>query len=214
MSEEGGPGRVLVARHGETDWNREGRTQGWARTPLNDRGHRQAAALGEYLATAYDIDHVVASDLRRTRETAAHLANAGLPSASFDAAWRERSFGDLQGMLGEHLFERHPEFDVTHGTADALEAEPPGGEALVDVHDRVVGAWNGLQDLDADTVLVVAHGGPLHVLHGYVAGEDLRTAYRNHSHDNCALSEFRLTGEGVEVVCKNERGWALPGEDR
>jgi len=213
-----GPEKILVVRHGETDWNCESRIQGWAPTPLNDRGHRQATALGEVLAESYDVDEVVASDLRRTRETAARIAEAGLPTATFDDAWRERSFGHLQGMLGTDLFEQYPEFDVTNGSADALQAEPPGGEALVDVYRRVIDGWNALRDLDADTVLVVSHGGPLHLLHGHVAGEDLRTAYRNHSHDNCALSEFRLdgAGDGIEVVCKNECRWTLddgPGTD-
>lgn len=206
-----GPDRVLAVRHGETRWNREGRVQGWAPASLNERGRREARALGAHLAERYDVDYVVASDLRRTRETAALLAEAGLPAATFERGWRERNFGVYQGFQAGLLFERHPEFDAKSDVV-ALEARPEGGESLVDLHERVVDAWADLVTADAETALLVTHGGPLHVIHGHVAGEDLLTAFTDHSHDNCGLTEFRL-GDTVDVVCKNAREWSLARTD-
>ncbi|PSP97202.1 hypothetical protein BRC89_12390 [Halobacteriales archaeon QS_4_70_19] len=73
---------VLLLRHGETTWNRQGRIQGWAPTPLTERGHEQARRAGTAIADTYDVDRVVASDLRRTRETTAEALSAGLRRCS------------------------------------------------------------------------------------------------------------------------------------
>ncbi|HWX09771.1 MAG TPA: histidine phosphatase family protein, partial [Gaiellaceae bacterium] len=84
---------LLLVRHGETDWNAEGRLQGHTDRPLNEHGRRQAHALAERLA-GDDIAAVYASDLARARETAEILgAKLGLP-VSRDAGLRERDWGN------------------------------------------------------------------------------------------------------------------------
>lgn len=208
------PSTVVVARHGRTAWNAERRFQGWAAVGLDDQGRRQARALGRHLAGAYEFDRVVASDLRRTRETTALIREAGIdPEPDFESTWRERGLGIYQGMTYEDVYGRHPEFDPSNGLL-GIESRPQGGESLLDLYERVRDAWTELCDeLDGETVLLVTHGGPLHVLHGLVAGEDLLSAYLNHSHTNCAISEFRVDGEAVAVHCKNETAWELPTGD-
>ena len=61
---------IVALRHGRTAWNHEGRMQGWAPVPLDERGREQATAAGAWLADEYAFDAVYASDLQRTRETA------------------------------------------------------------------------------------------------------------------------------------------------
>lgn len=205
---------VVVVRHGETDWNATGRFQGWAAVGLNERGQRQARLLGKSLAAGYDFDRVVASDLRRTRETTERLREAGVgPEPAYRATWRERDLGIYQGLTDEALHGDHPEFDPASG-AFAPATRPENGESYRDLSRRVRDGWTALREtLAGETVLLVTHGGPLHVLHGTVAGEDLATAFGNHSHANCARSVFRV-GEGdVSVACKNERTWAGPADD-
>ena len=90
-------GRVLLVRHGQTTWNRAGRVQGWAPTPLTERGRAQAEALADHLATEGDLDLLRASDLRRALETAEYVARATGLEARAESAWRERDFGCLQG---------------------------------------------------------------------------------------------------------------------
>ena len=124
------PERILLVRHGETDWNREGRLQGWGPTPLNDRGREQARRVGEALATEYDIDRIVASDSFRTRETTEHIRDAGIePEPTFDPAWRERGLGVYQGFTRAELNDRFPAFAMDAG-ALSLQEEPEGGETV------------------------------------------------------------------------------------
>jgi probable phosphoglycerate mutase len=199
---------VLLLRHGETTWNREGRMQGWAPTPLTDRGHEQARRAGAAIADAYAVDRVVASDLRRTRETTAAALSAGLaptdPEPAFNRRWRERSFGDLQGLTVEEVFGGHPEYSLLHSGVAGARATPPGGESLLDARERVIAGWDALVDDAApdETVLVVTHGGPLFLLLAHVRGQDFETAMDEGWPENTALAELRIdrTDDGVAVT--------------
>jgi probable phosphoglycerate mutase len=194
-------GTVVLVRHGETEWNRAERIQGWAPVSLNDRGHRQANAAGRFLAGEFEVDRLVASDLRRTRETARSVRRAlGLDhdGVTFDSDWRERGFGVFQGLLYDQVYGQHPEFTVSEVGAAALEHTPDGGESVLGARDRVVSAWDGLcSDLDGETVVVVTHGGPIHVVRALVAGRDLVAELTGQHSINGALYEFRVDGDGA-----------------
>jgi probable phosphoglycerate mutase len=191
---------VVLVRHGETDWNRENRMQGWAPSTLTDRGREQARTLGGHLSGTYDFDRLVASDLRRTRETTALLREHGVaPDPTFDRAWRERDFGVYQGLTKAEIFERYPEFAVTSGVP-AVREVPENGESLLAARERVLAGWERLlDDADGETVLVVTHGGPIYLLLGHVRGQDIITAVTDHSQHNCAINELRVDGNTGEV---------------
>jgi probable phosphoglycerate mutase len=202
---------VVVVRHGETEWNREGRIQGWAASPLNDRGRRQARAAGRHLADSYDLDRIVASDLRRTRETTAQLRSAGsFPEPEFTKGWRERSFGAFQGLSYEQVFGEFPEHRASVGMV-GLENTPRGGESLLAARERVLLAWEDLLERAGpdEAVLVVTHGGPIYVLLAHLRGMDLSTALTDFSQSNCAVNELEhdhWTGE-TEILRENETGY-------
>jgi probable phosphoglycerate mutase len=203
--------RVLVVRHGETDWNLHGRMQGWAPVPLNATGRDQADRVGRFLARECDVDRLVASDLQRTRETADRIAEHADVSAEHDPAWRERHLGVYQGLPHDDVVERFPEFAIGETGFDAADRVPESGESLLDVRERVVGAWEALLDdgpAEWETALIVTHGGPIHLLLGHVKGMDARTALREHAQSNCAVNELRLDGDAVEVVRENDTGWS------
>ena len=201
---------VVCLRHGETDWNATHRLQGWAPTPLNNRGREQAAAAGAHLAASYDFDRVFASDLRRTRETAEALRDAGVePDPVFEATWRERDFGIYQGLTYDVMFSEYSEFAVGKAGESALARTPERGESLLDLRERVVaGIDRVLDQSDAgDTVLVVTHGGVLYALLSHVTGVDFVTAVEEGSQDNCAINEFRAVENGFEVVRENDTSY-------
>jgi probable phosphoglycerate mutase len=196
---------VVLVRHGETDWNAERRVQGWAPTPLNERGREQAASVGEHLAATYEFDRTVASDLRRTRETADRIHRAGVdPEPTFERRWRERDFGVYQGLTYEAMFGEYPEFSVGQSGEAALAATPERGESLLDLRERVLA---GLAALDDETVLVVTHGGPLYAVCSHATDTDYATVLDEGSQDNCAVNELRAAGDGYTVVRENDTSY-------
>jgi probable phosphoglycerate mutase len=200
--------RVVAVRHGETDWNRNGRMQGWAPVELNETGRQQAAALGEWLTAEYDVDRVSASDLRRTRETTDLVREAlADPPVEYVPDWRERDLGMYQGLTYADVEARFPEFGLGEAAYEAALEVPESGESLRDLADRVTAKFDRIAG-DDGTVLVVTHGGPLHVLLGYAKGMELQEALGGHHQANCAVNEFRADGDGLRVVRENERPWS------
>ncbi|SEA19562.1 probable phosphoglycerate mutase [Haloplanus vescus] len=196
---------VLLARHGETTWNRDGRLQGWAPTPLTDRGHEQARALATAVDTEYDVDRILTSDLRRARQTAAHLGERTGVDPVHRAAWRERDFGRYQGLPHDEVLEDHDRFAIPQAGRDAVDARPESGESLRDVRERVLSGWDHvLATSDPDeTVAVVCHTGPLELLVGELDGRDIVDAMLEGEQDNCGLNELRVRDGETRLVSEN-----------
>lgn len=186
---------VLLARHGETAWNRAGRVQGWAPTRLTDRGRAQADDLAAAVAAA-EPDRLVASDLTRARETAERVAAATGLGVETDRRWRERDAGRLQGLDADGLYERFPRLSLADddASADAVDARPPGGESLAAVRERVLDAWT---DLRADlapsaTAAVVTHAVPIDAVRAAAAGREFAATVRDGGPDPGGVVEVRI----------------------
>ena len=128
--------RLLLARHGETPWNAEGRYQGREDIALSATGEAQARALGERLR-ARRIDRALASPLSRARRTAELALGPDRASLlSIDAGLMEIAHGSWEGLLAPEIRERDPErARAWRETPD--EVQMPGGESLQQVLDRV-----------------------------------------------------------------------------
>ena len=159
---------VYVARHGETDWNAEGRLQGHTDVPLNDRGRTQARALAAALGAAgvEGVATVVASDLARAKETADIVAAAlGLAPPSIDPRLRERGFGVFEGRTKAELAASEP--DAWRAWNEDVRARPPGGESHEDLARRIV---DGVVDAvksharPSAPILIVSHGAAIRAL--------------------------------------------------
>ena len=148
--------RILLARHGETDWNAIGRLQGHTDIPLNDAGRAQARALAAQLR-AHAIARVVTSDLARAHETGAIIAaELGLPAPLVEPELRERRFGIFEGLTRDEIIARYPE--AWNHWRQAI-AAPEGGEPHADSVARISRALDRLWRTLADTALVISHGG-------------------------------------------------------
>lgn len=152
--------KILLARHGETPWNAEGRYQGQVDIPLSDLGIAQATALGERLKDLR-IDRAVASPLARATRTAQlALGAARAPRLVFDDGLLEIGHGEWEGLLASEIAARDPERLRDWRDAPETVLMPgAGGESLQGVLDR---AWPALEracdGLGADdTLLIVAH---------------------------------------------------------
>ncbi|MCX5497377.1 histidine phosphatase family protein [Kaistia dalseonensis] len=158
---------IVFIRHGETDWNVEGRFQGQRDIPLNARGRGQARrnglTLADIMPETKDFDFV-ASPLGRTRETMEIVRGAmGLDPSLYrqDPTLKEITFGQWEGFTGPELKALFPE-RVHEREADKWDFVPPGGESYAMLSMRIKG-W--LDGIDTDTV-VVSHGGVCRVLRG------------------------------------------------
>ncbi|HVY19904.1 MAG TPA: histidine phosphatase family protein [Bauldia sp.] len=164
---------LVFVRHGETDWNVEGRLQGQRDIPLNDRGRGQAKRNGETIrdripdAAKFDF---ISSPLSRTRETMEILRGAmGLDPKGYevDARLLEITFGELEGFTYRDIEAREPGWSRARH-ADKWNYLPPGGESYHMLSVRIIG-W--VETLERPAV-VVAHGGVGRVLRAHLLGLD------------------------------------------
>jgi probable phosphoglycerate mutase len=160
---------IYYIRHGETEWNAEGRLQGTRDVPLNDLGRRQAGSAGVILADLFARDRrneasvaFVASPLGRARLTMELVRGAlRLPPDEYaiDDRLREIAYGDWEGSTLAEMRALTPEL-FARRQAQKWTVSPPGGESYAAVQARV-SDW--YRQLTADTV-AVAHGGTARAL--------------------------------------------------
>lgn len=163
--------RLLLARHGETPWNAEGRYQGQEDIALSPVGQAQAQALGARLQ-GVRIDRAVSSPLSRALRTAQFaLGPERADMLTTDDGLMEIAHGTWEGLLASEIRQRDPErLQAWRDAPDTVQM--PGGESLQQVFDR---AWPALaRAMDGlgadDTLLVVAHDAVNRVLLCHVLG--------------------------------------------
>ena len=157
------PRAVLLARHGQTDDNREPlRFQGWRDTPLNDTGRRQAAELGERVL-GEGIVALWSSDLIRASETAEIVgARLGL-RVRLDARLREANRGRWEGRFFHEVQEEEPDLYAAWMRAGA-QWRFPDGESLQEQQQRVLACVDEVRAGGELPAMVVCHGGSIRVL--------------------------------------------------
>lgn len=156
---------LLLARHGETDDNRQPiRFQGFRDTPLNDTGRAQAGELAERVASEFQpIRALWSSDLSRARETAEIVGSRIGMEPRLDPRLREANRGEWEGRLFIDVKREEPE-----RFAAWMRAGPswrfPGGESLQEQLDRVSAALSDIHAAGELPALVVCHGGSIRVM--------------------------------------------------
>ena len=155
---KGAGSRMILVRHGETDWNREGRFQGQIDIPLNSNGHAQAEAARGFLQNV-SLQKAYSSSMSRPRETAEGIlkSHPGIAITQTDGLME----------IGHGLWEGKLESEIKADWGDLLEewkrspetVQMPEGETIQDVWERSVESWNAIaSDLaSTETALVVAH---------------------------------------------------------
>ncbi len=163
---------LVFIRHGETDWNRQGRFQGQIDVPLNAAGLAQAQRLAARLA-AEPPALLLSSDLQRAQQTAAPLAQAWACTPRLVPGLREQGFGLLEGLDIPTIQQQHPEL-WRHWLVQQADFALPGGESTRQFHGRV---WQAVASLAAEhagqRLVVVTHGGVLDMLWRSARGEPL-----------------------------------------
>jgi broad specificity phosphatase PhoE len=193
---------LLLARHGESDWNRSKRWQGFADRPLTDLGRRQADELADRLDDT-ELDAVYSSDLQRARETAEAVARRKRLEVKTTSDLREVDVGSWSGLTRAEAEARFPDaygrwLQGSEGWED--------GETYDQLGDRVI---RGLRQIAADheggRVLVVAHGGTIRAIHAAALGVDVYTYRRiQRVEPNAALSAVCIENGRVTELCRTE----------
>ena len=154
--------RLFLMRHGATEWSGI-RYSGRSDLALNDVGRIQVQATAAYLRSrAEGSGAIVASPLRRSRESAELLAQTLHWPITLDEDLQEVDFGELEGAAFDELQTRWPNI-ARSLKAGLLAVDWPGGETSVQLHRRASTAWARLATAETD-VAVVTHGGPIGVL--------------------------------------------------
>ncbi len=164
--------RLLLVRHGETDWNRQGKFQGQIDVPLNDNGRLQGQQAADFLQD-FHIDFAVSSSMLRPKETAELiLANHPQVPLAVDDQLREISHGKWEGCLESEIESGYPG-ELERWQTMPAEVQMPEGENLQQVWDRAIAAWDAIvkAHLGSGKVgLVVAHDAVNKVILCHLAG--------------------------------------------
>jgi broad specificity phosphatase PhoE len=193
---------ILLARHGESDWNRTMRWQGHADRPLTERGRAQARELADRLADT-ELDAVYSSDLQRARETAEIVANAQGLDVTALRDLREVDVGSWSGLTRSQAEERFPE---AYARWLAGGEGWDDGETYEQLSGRVVRAIASIAAEHPDErVLVVAHGGTIRTVHAAALGVDVHTYRRiQRVEPNATLSAVCVADGSLTELCRTE----------
>ena len=189
--------RVLLLRHGESDWNAAKRFQGRSDRPLTPLGRQQAKALASELASSSSLSVIYTSPLRRALETAAVVGEqVGLEPVPDDDL-REVDVGSWTGLSRAEVEARYP--DAFERWLDGGEGWDDG-ESYAEMSARVLAALVRISGSHpGDELLVVSHGGPIRAIQAAAAGMDVH-AYRKlrRVEPNAGLS--RVAVEGARIT--------------
>lgn len=179
--------KLVLIRHGQTDWNATGRWQGQADPALNEVGREQARQTARELR-AQKIDTLISSDLRRARETAEIIAEELGLRVVLEPRLREVNLGDWQGLYSDEIRARWPN-EMQLWLEQPLAIRPPNGESIRELAERVLAAVNDIAARYADLrVGIVAHELPIAVITTHTAGIPL-DQLRQHIPPNAAWRE-------------------------
>lgn len=195
--------RLLIVRHGETEYNRNGQMQGRGLdAPLNETGHQQAQAVAEYL-TSYHVDRVISSSMLRARQSAAHIAERldkeAIAYEELDEMdfgnWEGRPVDEIAGEMGE-TFRRWKEGETDH--------QIPGGESPKDVLERADSRIRQcLKDFPGEDLVIVVHGRLIRILISHWTDIGLPNMEQI-THTNCGVNQLFWDGDTFDVVYLNK----------
>ncbi len=147
---------LILLRHARTPNNAQARLQGQHDSPLDDVGLKQAAVVGRALRKRWRVDRVVTSSRRRTRQTAEAAGLADLPT-TVDDRWMEIDFGAYDSRRIADVM-----LELGAAWAADIKYEPPGGESMAQLHERVCEAVADLRsEATRYNIVVVTHATPI-----------------------------------------------------
>jgi probable phosphoglycerate mutase len=200
--------RICLVRHGETEWNAEGRVQGQTDIPLSAVGLAQAQAAAEELCR-HDFSAVYSSDLMRVRQTAEPTARRLALPLQLDPALRERHYGIFERLLYTEVRSRYPEHYARFQRKDP-DYDFETGESLRTFYERSLNVVKAIVARHpGEQVLVFTHGGVLEMVYRFARSFGLESP-RDFGIPNCGVNWVEITTHGWDVQCWADIGHLSP----
>lgn len=193
--------KILLLRHGETDWNIELRFQGRRDIPLNERGEEQAKRVSRRVRS-WSPEIVVSSPLQRALKTAAIASGLSEKQVTVDPDLCEISFGIWEGCSTQELNSQGELF--TLWKQNPFSVPVPEAESENEIIERARAVVQKLTRLPQERVLVVSHGGTLRALLAVALQIPFRSAWKYFRLSNCSLSGLEYTAERFILAFYND----------
>lgn len=191
-----------IVRHGQTNWNILGKTQGHGNSDLTAKGIEQATELAESIVN-YPIDYIYSSDLGRAVQTAQILGDKLNIKVKETEALREMGFGEWEGLLIDEIKTNYANVYTTWRNEPHL-AQIPGGETLHLIKDRVDSFIQSLNEkYDDKHILLVTHSVTVRVMLLAFLNSGMENIYRI-KQDNTALNIVEYRDYGPVVIKMND----------
>jgi len=194
--------RLILVRHGETQWNRENRALGHTEIELNEEGRKQVESVALALREE-KVAAIYSSPLRRARETAEAIARFHQVAVEVDGAFKEMDAGELDGLTYEDMRDRYGDF-LREWIKDASLLRVPGGESLAQVQQR---AWQGVEGIihrhPQGVVIVVSHNFAILCIICRALGLDL-SQFRRLRLNVASISTLNFGGWGIQLELFND----------
>ena len=202
--------RIVLVRHGQTEWNRVERFRGRADLPLNEVGLAQAEAAARRIAATWPASAVYSSPLKRAMETAKIIAEALDLAVQPLAGLMDIDYGEWQGLSPDEVAERYGDL-YTRWLEEPHLVHIPGGESLGEVRERAMAA---LEEVIArhggQTVVLVSHQVVNKVLLCAVLGLD-NSHFWHIGQENGAINVFEYGDKGFMISLLNDTCHLMEG---
>jgi broad specificity phosphatase PhoE len=200
---------IILARHGETEWNVEEVFRGRIDVGLDETGVKQAQLLGEYLSQV-KIEAIYASPLKRALKTAEAVARYHQLEIKVTPALIDFNFGQWQGLSVSAVKERYPVL-FTEWASHPERVKIPEGETLQDVSERAMALVQEVIDRYTGTVVLVSHRVVSKVLMCAMLGLD-NSHFWNIKQDTCGITTFCYENERFILTKHNDTSFLKPLE--
>lgn len=193
---------LYLARHGETTWNLERRTQGSKNSKLTSLGLKQAERLGQRLRDV-EIDAIYCSPLERAQSTAKIIANMRNMDCILDDRLVEMNFGEWEGLTSIEIEKKYPN-DYKTWREEPHMAKIPSGETIEIAQKRMINfVKDRIVNSDKETFLMISHGTTIRLLLLHLLSMDLMDYYKLRQ-NNCALNTIEIKDHGPVLVKYND----------
>lgn len=191
--------RLILIRHGETDYTSQGRYCGFSDPSLNEKGVRQSKKLAIRLKEAR-VDKIYSSDLKRAYESAKIIFRGNSIEEIVD--FREMNFGLFEGLSYKEISKVYPKL-YREWIDNPLKVKIPNGEGLKELAKRVKKKLALILSQDVDkTIALVSHGGPIRIILSEVLKCDLKMFWQVNQ-DLAALSIVDYPKDSQPVIVSN-----------